>query len=173
MDENKEKHCPICDLPWTRHIIIGIMVFLGAFAAFYVVADWHFQMMMSPAYQMKKMERHFMKDQHMLDRAVDRGFEQSEHMAARENEVIHLIKTDDNYQIIIDLSAFDNSQKNVEVKINGDILSITGAGVKNTRSGEKIVKFSQSYMFGKNVDLNNLTKKREGDLYIVTIPIED
>lgn|SRR5574344_620106 len=172
MDEKKEI-CPICNHPWTRHIIIGVMVFLGAFAAFYVVSDMYFKTIFSPEHQMKRMERQFMRNQHQMDRRINRDFEKGEHLYKQENEVIHMLKTDENYQIIIDLSAFDNSVRNVETKVNGNILSIEGAGIKNTRNGEKLVKFEQSYMFGNNVKLNEMTRKHEGDFYIITLPIED
>lgn len=174
MDEHEEKNnCPICNHPWTKHIIIGVMVFLGAFSAFYVVSDMFFHAMFNPDHQMKHMEKQFMKEQHNMDKMMNQDFEQGKSLYKRENEVIHMLQTDDNYQIIIDLKAFDNDEKNVDISVKNHILSINAAGIKNTKRGEKIVKISQNYMFGHNVKLNEMTKKREGDLYIITIPIED
>ena len=53
MDEhNYHDDCFLCKHPILRHTLIGILVFLGAFAAFYVVTDWHFKRMLDPAVQM-------------------------------------------------------------------------------------------------------------------------
>ena len=38
---------------------------------------------------------------------------------------------------------------------------------------KSLVEFTQSYMFGDDVDLSKLTKERKGDMYIITIPIEE
>ena len=62
---------------------------------------------------------------------------------------------------------------NPETKIDGNTLTITGAGMKETSNTTKIAKFSQSYAFGDDVDLKDMTKMRRGDHYIITIPIED
>ena len=94
-------------------------------------------------------------------------------MADQASQFIHVEKADDAYKIIIDLRPFDNDEKNVEVKTDGNTVIINAAGEKNTRSKQEIVKYSQAFAFGENVDTSEITKVREGDKYIITIPLND
>ena len=70
--ENKHEHraddCFMCKHPAMKHICIGILTFLGAFAAFYVVTDWHYKRMLDPMFQMRKMDRAIMKEARMAER---------------------------------------------------------------------------------------------------------
>ena len=57
MEENNYRHegfddCFLCKHPALKHVLVGLLVFFGAFAAFYVVADWHFKRMLDPMVQM-------------------------------------------------------------------------------------------------------------------------
>ncbi|MBP3924262.1 hypothetical protein J6E39_03370 [bacterium] len=58
MDENKERNdeCPICHHHGMRAFLAGLMTFLGAFAAFYVISDMRLHSLMNPEYQMRRME---------------------------------------------------------------------------------------------------------------------
>ena len=73
MEDNNYRHeefddCFLCKHPALRHVLTGLLVFLGAFAAFYVVSDWHFKRMMDPMLQMRKMDRAIMRQEHKFDR---------------------------------------------------------------------------------------------------------
>jgi len=175
MDENKDRNddCPICHNPAVRAFLVGLMTFLGAFAAFYVISDMRLHALMNPEYQMRKMEKRLMKDQKTIDKAIGRDFNRDRMLEVEGNRIIHLVQTKDNYKIIVDLNAFDNDERNIETKIDGNTLTVTGAGMKETASTTKISRFSQSYAFGDDVDLNDMTKMRNGNQYIITIPIED
>ena len=66
MEDNNYRHedfddCFLCKHPALRHFLTGLLVFLGAFAAFYVVADWHFKRMFDPAAQMRRIDRAVMQ----------------------------------------------------------------------------------------------------------------
>ena len=184
VNENHEHHhhpekgeCPICGSHVMRHIITGLLVFLGAFMAFYTLGDLYMKTMFNPMHQMhqqmNKMDREFMREQQRMNRDISRNFDSMNKMSLAENNVVNLRQSDDNYQIMIDLKPFDNNEKNVNITVSGQTLTINGAGISSSKHGEKMVKFSQSYMFGKNVKLSNLTKRQEGNLLVVTIPIED
>lgn len=177
MEDNNYKHekfddCLLCNHPVLKHIMIGIMVFLGAFAAFYVVSDWHFKRMYDPMYQMRRMDKAMMRQENRMDRMAKKEIFRQVKMNERAAQFIHVDKTKDAYKVIIDLTPFDNDEHNVEVKSEGKTLMINAAGIKNAKNKEEIVKYNQAFTFGDDVDLDDLTKIREGSNYIISIPIE-
>lgn len=170
----KDERC-ICDKhPILKSILCGLLIFLGAYCAFYTVADWHFKRIFTPPYlrNAKAIEHHINKD---FEKA-DKMFAQDLRMPyafknAKNMNIIHLKKEDDEYKVFIDLKAFDNNDKNVNVTTNGNILTINGRSVKKTKNNEQISEFQQNYMFGDNVKLEELTKETEGNYYVIKIPI--
>lgn len=153
-------------LVW-KMILTCLLTFLGAFCAFYVVADWHFKRMLTPPIgKMDRMIRREMRDINNMFR-TEQGF--AKHVA----NVIHLEQGKDAYRILIDLRAFDNNENNVKVDVNGNILTINGQSVKKSKRNEQIAEFQQSYLFGDNVNLKEMTKEAKGHYYIITIPISD
>ncbi len=174
MDEhNYHDDCFLCRHPILRHTLIGILVFLGAFAAFYVVTDWHFKRMLDPGVQMRKMEKMMLRDQNRMDKMIRREAMQDFNFQRKAENFIRVEKNPDNYKIIIDLRPFDNDEKNVEVKTNGNMLTVTAAGETKKHGHEMITKVSQNFMFDENVDLNKINKIREGNDYIIFVPIEE
>ncbi len=173
MDEqNHHDNCFLCNHPILKHTLIGILVFLGAFAAFYVVTDWHFKRMLDPAVQMRKMEKMMMHDQRKMDHIIRREAMKDFRFEKKAENFIRVEKNPDNYKIIIDLRPFDNDEKNVEVTANGNVLTVTAAGESKKHGHEMITKVSQNFMFDEDVDLSKINKIREGKDYIIFVPIE-
>ena len=151
----KEEYRPMCsNHPLMKALMTGLLTFLGAFCAFYVVADWHFKNSMHNPYADR------------MERIAERGF------ARKAANIIHLEQMGDVYKIIIDLRAFDNNENNVQVSSNGNILTINGRSIRKSKYNEQISEFQQNYMFGNNVKLNDLTKETNGNYYVITIPID-
>lgn len=177
MEDNNYRHeefdnCLLCNHPVLKHILTGLLTLLGAFLAFYVVSDWHFKRMMDPGYQMRRFDRAMMRQEHRMDKLARKEMERQYRMDEKISNFIHIDKTDDAYKIIIDLTPFDNNEKNVEVTTNGNILTINAAGVKDTRNKRAVIRYNQSFTFGDDVELKKMTKVREGNHYIITVPIE-
>ncbi len=189
MEDNNYRHeefddCFLCKHPALRYVLTGLLIFLGAFCAFYVVSDWHFKRMIDPVAQMRRMDRAMMQQEKRFDKMerralsnqerIDRkAFKQQQRMERTAAQFVHVEKADDAYKIIIDLRPFDNNEKNVEVRTEGNTVIINAAGEKNTRRKHEIMKYSQAFAFGENIDATNITKVREGDRYIITVPFED
>ena len=87
--------------------------------------------------------------------------------------LVNLVKEPSEYKVIIDLKPLDNNEKLVNLDIENNILTITGEMDKKTYSGEKIVRFSQSYSLENDLEENKITKEKKGDKYIITIPYEN
>ncbi len=189
MDDNNYRHeefddCFLCKHPALRHVLIGLLVFLGAFMASYVISDWHFKRMYDPVYQMGRMDKAIMQRERNLDKMESRAFKQQakmerkalKHEQKMEKSVmqfVHVEKNSDAYKIIIDLRPFDNNEKNVEVKTQGNTLTINAAGERNSRNREEILKYNQTFAFPENIDTDEITKVREGYHYIITVPFEN
>lgn len=169
--QNRENFHPMCvNHPIMKHIMIGVLIFLGAYCAFYTVADWHMKMMMNRPFEpTRNFERMAMKDM----KSMENMFKADRKMMHKAANVIHFEKTKDYYKIIIDLRAFDNNENNVQVLTNGNILTIRGRSIRKSKNNEQISEFQQNYMFGENVKLSDLTKETDGNYYVVTIPIGD
>lgn len=166
-------NCFLCKHPALKVVLIGLLVFLGAFAAFYVVADWHFKRMLDPMVQMRKMDRAMMRQERQMDKFAKKEFQKADRMMVNTAPFIHVDKTDDTYKIVIDLKPFDNDEKNIEVKVNGNIVTINAAGEKNSRHGQAITRYSQTFAFGERINAQDITKVRQGNEYIITIPFDD
>ncbi len=188
MEENNYKHekfddCFLCNHPTIKHILVGVLVFLGAFAAFYVVSDWHFKRMLSPAYQMRQIDRAMMKREKSFDKMERRALRQQEwldkkaykaqtDLVQQTAQFIHVEKMPDAYRITIDLRPFDNNEKNIEITTQGNTLTLKAAGEKNVHHKKEILRYSQTFAFGEDIDTENITKVKEGNNYIITIPFD-
>ena len=189
MEENNYRHedfddCFLCKHPALRHVLTGLLVFLGSFLAFYAVADWHFKRILDPSFYMRRMDKAVMQRERNFDKMERRALKQQEwidkrtmkmqqKMAEQSSQFIHVEKADDAYKIVIDLRPFEKKKKNVEVKTDGNTVIINAAGEKTTRHKQEIVKYSQAFAFGEDVNTSEITKVREGDKYIITIPLDD
>lgn len=177
MEDNNYKHedfddCFLCKHPALKHVLTGLLVFLGAFAAFYVVADWHFKRMFDPMIQMRKMDRAMMQQERRFDRMARKELQHQFMMDKATAQFVHVEKMDDAYKIIIDLRPFENDEKNVELKTQGNTVIINAAAEKNKHHKNEIIKYSQAFAFGEDIDADNITKVREGNNYIITVPFD-
>ena len=176
MEENnnyEHKTCQFERHPILKHLLYGLMALIGAFLAFYVVTDWYFKAMLNPVNQMKRMDRAIERRDREMEKAFKKAFHGTERLQERANHIIKLEQDDDEYKVLVDLVPLNDSEKNVEVKTNGNLLTVKAAGIHGFGDRKSLVEFTQSYMFGDNVDLSKLTKERKGDTYVITVPIED
>lgn len=176
MEENNNYEHRKCEFerhPILKHLLYGLMALIGAFLAFYVVTDWYFKAMLNPVNQMKRMDRAIERRDREMEKAFKKAFHGTERLQERANHIIKLEQDDDEYKVLVDLVPLNDNEKNVEVKTNGNILTVKAAGIHGFGERKSLVEFTQSYMFGDNVDLSKLTKERKGDTYVITIPIED
>lgn len=170
MDEHRD--CFMCHHPVLKTILISLLVFCGAFAAFYVVTDWHYKRMLDPAVQMRKVEKMMNSDQRQYEKMMNRQFKKDMAMEKNIQRYIRVERTPQNYKIFIDLQPFDDNEKNIEVITNKNSLTINAAGEKNKHGHQEIVRISQTFAFDEDVDLEKITKIREGREYIIVVPIE-
>ncbi len=157
---------------WLKILAIIIAAFLGAFLAFYVVADLTFARMTSPAYHMKKMEKLMKKEQKQFER-MEKDFGANPFEPKLAPMLVNLVKEPEEYKIIVDLEPLDNNENNVNVKLADNIVTVSGEIEKKEHHREDIMSFSQSYYLDEKIEADKMTKERKGNRYIITIPFED
>ena len=87
--------------------------------------------------------------------------------------LVSLAKEPEEYKIIVDLRPLDNNENNVNVKLEGNVVTVSGEVEKKEEHREDIMSFSQSYYLDEKIEADKMTKERKGDNYIITIPFED
>lgn len=173
MEENHEHKCGLERHPIMKYFLLGLLALIGAFLAFYVVTDWYFKAMLNPVNQMKRMDKVIEKRDREMEKAFKKAFQGTERLQERANHVIRLEQSDNEYKVLVDLVPLNDNEKNVSVKTNGNILTVKAVGLHGFGDRKSLVEFTQSYMFGDDVDLAKLTKERKDEMYIITIPINE
>ncbi len=183
MDENNyeahnEHHhhhhdCFMCRHPLLKHILTGLLTFLGAFAAFYVVTDWHYKKMLDPVFQLKKMDRIMQKEEQQMHKMAERDWKKGMLLEHKAGQILHIEKDKNSYKIVIDLKPFDNDEKNVEVTTDNKTLTIVAAGETKKHNKEELIRFTQSFIFPDNANLEDIHKFKDGKKYVIVVPIDE
>lgn len=164
-DERREHH-------WFRTIGVILATLLGTFLAFYFVADLTLSRMMSPEYQMKKMEKMIRNQERSIHKFEDRFLENpfEPKMAPM---LVNLVKESNEYKVIVDLKPLGGNEKNINVKLDKNIVTVSGEIDKKEFGNQNIINFSQAYYLDENLIADKITKEKHGNKYIITIPYED
>ena len=150
--------------------VIGVIIatFLGAFLAFYFAVDLTLNRMFNPEYQIRKMERTMNNIQKFDEKMMESPF-----VPKMSPMLVNLVKEPNEYKVIVDLKSLGDDEKNVDVKLDNNMVTISGDMQKKEVRGEKIMNFSQSFYLDEKLIPNKIIKERKGNKYIVTIPFED
>ena len=150
--------------------VIGVIIatFLGAFLAFYLAVDLTLNRMFNPEYQIRKMEKTMNNIQKFDEKMMESPF-----VPKMSPMLVNLVKEPNEYKIIVDLKSLGDDEKNVDVKLDNNMVTISGDMQKKEVRGEKIMNFSQSFYLDEKLIPNKIIKERKGNKYIVTIPFED
>ena len=185
-DSIKECHCneehhhhshKYCKEGCLKYLLIFLGTIIGAFLAFYFVADYTMKSLFNPYYQMHRAEK-MMRD---MDRQFDRDFYRDFKKFEKDIDVvgkkipnpITIAENTDSYVITISLKPFGNSSKNISVNVSDDnILKIEGLNQYIKGNKENMLNMVQSYQLQKKVDFDKMTSKEEHGNYVVTIPFD-
>lgn len=154
--------------------IIGIILatFIGAFLAFYLACDITLHRILSPEYNLRKMEKMIQKQEKSLHRfdekMLDHPFEPK--MAPM---LVNLVKEPNEYKVIVDLKPLEGNEKNVNVQINDNVVTVSGEMDKSSKHEEKMISFTQSFYLDEDILATNITKEKKGNKFIITIPFKD
>ena len=82
-------------------------------------------------------------------------------------------KYEDAYVIVVDLKQFDNNENNIRFSINGNTATVSGTTSKNKGNSESEYYFTESFEIPEKIEINNITKEKINNKYVITLPIEN
>ena len=149
--------------------VIGVIIatFLGAFLAFYLAVDLTLNRMFNPEYQIRKIEKSMNNIQKFDEKMMENPF-----VPKMSPMLVNLVKEANEYKVIIDLKPLGDDDKNVDVKLDNNIVTVSGDMEKKELGGEKLMNFSQSFYLDEKLLPNKIVKEKKGNKYIVTSPFE-
>ncbi len=185
--ENKhicfEKHC------WKQCLGMVIAAFLGGFLAFYFVADQtmeklHYRHMSKP----HRMEQQMLHDMHKMYKQDMKAFDdmfKKQHMRKFKEPSFGIpffmmdnvkIKTefeDNKFNIIVCLKPFGGDENKVNYNVEGRKITVFGSSQHIEDGYEQDIQFSQDYVLPKNADTENITREKDGNKLIISVPIKE
>ncbi len=150
--------------------VVGVIIatFIGAFLAFYLAVDLTLNRMLNPEYQIKKLEKTMHKIEKFDDKMMENPF-----VPRMSPMLVNLVKEANEYKVIVDLKPLGDDEKNVDVSLKDNVITISGDMQQKELRGEKIMNFSQSFYLDEKLIANKISKEKKGNKYIVTIPFEE
>lgn len=157
---------------WLRIVATAIMTFIIAFLAFYLVMEIMVHRMTDPIYQVERMEKMVQKDARKIENYENKLMENPFEPKMRPM-LVNLVKEANEYKVIVDLKPFDGDENGIGVKVEDKVLTVNGELDKKYHGNEKIIRFTQAYYLDDDLKIDEMTKEKKGDKYIITIPFED
>lgn len=164
---NTEKTCK-CKEGCLKYAVIFVGTIIGAFLAFYFVADFTIKSMLSPEHQMRKAEKMMRQMDRQMTRDMDRDIAVIGRMMPNP---VNLAENEKSYIVTIALKPFGNTSKNINISVeSNNILKINGS--KEIKKGDKenMMNMEQTYLLDKSVDFEKMTKTEEKGKLVVTLP---
>ena len=153
-----------------KYLTIFLATILGAFLAFYFVADYTVKRMLSPEHQMRKAEKMMRDMDRQMAREINRDIAVVGKMMPNP---VHIAEKDNAYVVTIALKPFGNTAKNLNVSVDdNNVLKIEGSNEIKKGDKENMMNMMQSYKLPNKVDSDKMTTKEERGNYIVTLPFD-
>lgn len=166
MLEEEKKHT------WLKIVSIILVSFIAAFLAFYCALEVMIHRMADPMYNARRIEKMMVQQERNFKRMEDKMMENPFEPKMRPM-LVNLVEEGNEYKIIVDLKPLRGNDKNINVKVDDGVVTVSGESDRKTLGGEKILNFSQAYMLDKKLDTDKMTKEKKGDKYIITIPFSE
>ena len=179
-----EKHC------WKQCLAMVISAFLGGFLAFYFVADQTMQRMHNHhMYKPQRLEQRMFDDMHRMYKQDMKAFDDmfKKHHMPKMKEYRGMgmpffmmdsvkIKTeynDNSFDIIVCLKPFGGDENKVNYNVAGRKITVFGQSQIKEDDYEHDVSFSQDYVLPKNADIGGITKLKDGNRVIISVPLKE
>lgn len=153
-----------------KYLTIFLGTIVGAFLAFYFVADYTVKSLLNPEHQIRRAEKMMKK----MDKEIAREFDKNMSFVEKSVQVpISIEQKNNSYIVRFSLKSFGNTSKNIKVSVEDDnILIIEGFNEVKKNNSENMMKMLQSYRLQNKVDSDRMTTKEEKGEYIITLPFE-
>ena len=173
--EQEHKHCH-CKESCFKYALMFFATLLGAFLAFYFVADYTLKMMFSPEYHIRQADKMIRQMDRNIERELNRNFSKDfdkeiKVIGKSMQTPVEISENNDSYVVTVALKPFGNNSKNIKVSVEDDnVLKIEGSNEVKKGGRENMINLMQAYKLQKQVDKNKITTKEERGNYVVTIP---
>jgi len=161
---------------WIKYGIIGACTFLGAFLAFYFVADQTAKrIFIHPTHSMQMPKQAVAPFEGIEDflREEERTMENFRRSAFNNPATIESYTNEDEYKIIIDLSKFDNNPENINIDIDDNRVNVFGKSIVKKGGNTTNYSFEQHFVLPHDINETFVTKEKKGNKYIITLPFEN
>lgn len=163
---------------WVKFALLILALFLGSYLATYFIIDQtRHSYYINPMRENGYMNKYY--DEALWDKDFKRDFDEinskmtpSRHPFKRQ-QIVEIFKTNDAIKLVIDLKPFGNKIENVKVNIEDNKISVQGQNDKKLVEGEKEFFYSQTFTINDKINKDEVTKKKIGHKYIITIPLCD
>lgn len=161
---------------WSKCLLITLAVFLGVFFAVYFVVDNMIHRFFMPPIPPQVIGVDDLDD---ILREQDRMMQDFAKYKPLVNPFsvnpvkVQTFQKDDEYIIMVDLKPFGGDEKNIKVDVKPNSVKLSGESSKKDKHSENDISFSQSFSLPHKVDVEDVTKEKKGNNYVITIPIED
>ncbi len=174
---------------WKKCLAAAIGAFLGSFLAFYFIADQmaertfrnHFNPQKYEKRMIKDIEKMYKQDMKAFDNSfnLDKKFKNKHHQDFA-TPVFMLdsvkIKTeydDDKFKVIVGLKPFQDDENKIKYNVNGRKLTVFGNSEIKEKDFEHDVAFSQDFILPENADTSKITKIKDGNKVIISVPVKE
>ena len=163
MNEETTKH------RWLKIGAMALMIFIITFLAFYLVMQIMINRIISPTYQARQIEKIMLQQERDFEKLLQKDMENPFEPKLRPM-IVNLVKEADEYKVIVDLKPLDGNDDAINIKIDDNVLTVSGELDKKLQKSEKMISFNQTYSLDEELLPDKITKEKKGNKYIVTIP---
>ena len=180
-----ENHC------WKKCLAMVVASFLGGFLAIYFVADQTFQRRSYHHFGSRNFEQRIFDDMERMYKqdmkAFDEMFKMPRHH--KKHKIRHndfgmpffmtdtvKIKTefDDNkFNVFVCLKPFNGDENKINYVAQGRKLTVFGKSEVKDKDFVQDIEFSQDFILPENADTSKISKIKDGDKLVISIPIKE
>ena len=163
---------------WVKFALLILALFLGSYLATYFIIDQtRHSYYINPMRENEYMNKYY--DEALWDKDFKRDFDEIDSKMSpkrhlfNHHQIVETFKTNNAIKLVIDLKPFGNKIENVKVNIEDNKISVQGQNDKKLVEGEKEFFYSQTFTINDKINKDEVTKKKIGHKYIITIPLYD
>ncbi len=181
-------------------IAMVLAAFLGGFLAVYFVTDQimerSFKKHYHPPMPPERFERNIYKDMDRMYKndmkAFDEAFKKfdknfDKHMGKlpkfKHNELdmpffitepvnVRTEFDDNKFEVIVPLKPFNNDEKKINYNVSGRKLSVFGSSEVKDKDFSQNIQFSQDFILPENADIANISKEKDDNELIISVPVK-
>ena len=176
----KESNC------WKKCVVLVLAAMLGGFFATYFVADQIHDKKSAINYH--KAEQMMLQDYERMQKRELQEFEKlfrhfpthrfHEDTFSVPDFMMNPIKVktdfeDNAYRVIISLKPFQEDESKVTYNVRGHKLTVFGKSHIDEKNHKEDISFSQDFILPDNADIAKISKVKDGDSLVISVPVKE